>query len=125
MFEGWYENGKFLDNLSDDYTFTVFTNRSLEAKFIPNDMAITDVEILGTLEIDNVLVFSAKAEGGYQPYKWEYSIYKGDTLCYSIDNSTFDYFEWTPSEKGEYTVVTTVTDATGYTVTYSEQFSIS
>jgi len=122
MFEGWYENGKCLDNLSDEYTFT---NRSLEAKFIPNDMAITDVEILGTLEIDNVLVFSAKAEGGYQPYKWEYSIYKGDTLCYSIDNSTFDYFEWTPSEKGEYTVVTTVTDATGYTVTYSEQFSIS
>lgn len=125
IFEGWYENNKRLDNLSDEYTFTAFTNRSIEARFIPNDMTITDVEILGTLETENVLVFSAKAEGGYQPYEWEYNIYKGEDLCYSVESSTLDYFEWTPTDTGEYTVVTSVTDETGYTVTYSKQFSIT
>ncbi len=125
IFDGWYENSKRLDNLSDEYTFTAFRNRSIEARFIPNDMTITDVEILGTLETDNVLVFSAKAEGGYQPYEWEYKIYKGEDLCYSVDSSTLDYFEWTPTEIGNYTIVTYVTDETGYTVTYSEEFSIT
>lgn len=125
IFEGWYENGKRLDNLSDEYTFTVFTNRSIEARFIPNDLIIADVEIIGTLETENVLVFSAEAEGGYQPYEWEFFVYKEEDVCYFVDGSILGYFEWTPTEIGDYTVVTYVTDETGYTVTYSKQFSIT
>ena len=72
MFEGWYENGRCLDNISDDYTFTAFTNRTIEAKFVPNDLTISNIEVIGDMEPETALVFSAKAEGGYQPYVWEY-----------------------------------------------------
>lgn len=66
----------------------------------------------------------AKAEGGYQPYVWEYTIYNGDTPCYTLSDSTFDYLEWSPTEAGDYTIVVWVTDKTGFKATYSKQFSI-
>ena len=72
MFEGWYENGRCLDNISDEYTFTAFANRTIEAKFVPNDLTISNIEVIGDMEPETALVFSAKAEGGYQPYVWEY-----------------------------------------------------
>ena len=124
MFEGWYENGRCLDNISDDYTFTSFTNRTIEAKFVPNDLTISNIEVIGDMEPETALVFSAKAEGGYQPYVWEYAIYKGDTLYYTLSGSTFDYLEWSPTETGNYTIVVCVTDKTGFKATYSKQFSI-
>lgn len=124
MFEGWYENGRCLDNISDEYTFTAFTNRTIEAKFVPNDLTISNVEVIGDMEPETELVFSVKAEGGYQPYVWEYTIYKGDTLYYTLSDSTFDYLEWSPTETGNYTIVVCVTDKTGFRATYSEQFSI-
>ena len=124
MFEGWYENGRCLDNISDDYTFTAFTNRTIEAKFVPNDLTISNIEVIGDMEPETELVFSAKAEGGYQPYVWEYTIYKGDTLYYNLSDSTFDYLEWSPTEAGDYTIVVWVTDKTGFKATYSKQFSI-
>ena len=61
---------------------------------------------------------------GYQPYVWEYAIYKGDTLYYNLSDSTFDYLEWSPTEAGDYTIVVWVTDKTGFKATYSKQFSI-
>ena len=124
MFEGWYENGRCLDNISDDYTFTAFTNRTIEAKFVPNDLTISNIEVIGDMEPETALVFSAKAEGGYQPYVWEYTIYKGDTLYYTLSGSTFDYLEWSPTETGNYTIVVCVIDKTGFKATYSKQFSI-
>lgn len=124
MFEGWYENGRCLDNISDDYTFTAFTNRTIEAKFVPNDLTISNIEVIGDMEPETALVFSAKAEGGYQPYVWEYTIYNGDTPCYTLSDSTFDYLEWSPTETGNYTIVVCVTDKTGFKATYSKQFSI-
>lgn len=125
IFEGWYENGKRLDNLSNEYTFTVFTNRSIEARFIPNNLMIADIEIIGILETENVLVFSTEAEGGCQPYEWVFFVYKEEDACYSVDGSILNYFEWTPTETGDYIVVAYVADETGYTVTYSKQFSIT
>ena len=122
MFEGWYENGRCLDNISDDYTFTAFTNRTIEAKFVPNDLTISNIEVIGDMEPETALVFSAKAEGGYQPYVWEYTIYNGDTPCYTLSDSTFDYLEWSPTETGNYTIVVCVTDKTGFKATYSKQF---
>ncbi len=44
----------------------------------------SNVEVIGDMEPETALVFSAKAEGGYQPYVWEYAIYKGDnSILYS------------------------------------------
>lgn len=33
----------------------------------------SNVEVIGDMEPETALVFSAKAEGGYQPYVWEYT----------------------------------------------------
>ena len=57
MFEGWYENGRCLDNISDEYTFTAFANRTIEAKFVPNDLTISNVEVIGDKEPEETLIF--------------------------------------------------------------------
>ena len=87
-------------------------------------MTISNVEVIGDKEPEETLIFSAKAEGGCRPYVWEYTIYKGDTLYYTLSGSTFDYLEWSPTETGNYTIVVCVTDKTGFKATYSKQFSI-
>lgn len=125
IFAGWYENGKLLDGISEEYSFTVMSNRTLEAKFIPNNLSITDVEVFGILEPGNALTFTATAEGGYQPYQWEFKIYKGDEICYSNNDTSLDFFEWTPTETGDYKVVVNLTDATGFKASYTEQFTIT
>ena len=84
----------------------------------------TNVEVIGDKEPEETLIFSAKAEGGCRPYVWEYTIYKGDTLYYTLSGSTFDYLEWSPTETGNYTIVVCVIDKTGFKATYSKQFSI-
>lgn len=124
IFAGWYENGKFLDSLTDEYSFTVLSNRTLEAKFIPNDLAIANIEIFGTLQNGNELTFTISTEGGYDPYKWEFKIYKNDELCYS-NNVTVNFFEWLPTEAGAYSLVVNVTDASNFKKSYTKQFIIT
>ena len=124
IFAGWYENNKLLDAITEEYTFTVFANRTLEARFIPNDLAISDIEIFGTLEVGNSIAFTVETDGGYQPYQWEFTIYKGEDVCYS-NNSIVNIFEWVPTEVGDYTIVARVTDDSGFTVLYSKQYSIT
>lgn len=124
IFAGWYEDGKLLDNLIEEYSFEVLSDRTLEARFIPNNLAITDIEIFGALETDNTLTFTISTDGGNQPYQWEVFIYKEDVLCYS-DNITVNFFEWTPSEAGEYSVVVNVTDASSFNASYSKEFVIA
>lgn len=116
IFAGWYENGKLLDGLSEEYSFTVLSNRTLEAKFIPNNLSITDIEIFGTLQPGNTLTFTATEEGGNQPYQWEFYIYKGDEICYTEDDTSLDFFEWTPDTSGNYKVILSVTDVSGFKV---------
>lgn len=51
IFAGWYENGKPINVLSAEYSFIVPSNRALEAKFIPNNLLITDIELFGNLQL--------------------------------------------------------------------------
>lgn len=125
LFAGWYENGKLLDSLSEEYTFTVKSNRSLEARFIPNNLSIIDVELFGTLQAGNSITFTSTAIGGGQPYQWEFYIYKGEEICYTVDNASVNFFEWIPSQSGNYKIVANVTDATGFKVSYTKSFSIA
>ena len=126
IFAGWYENGKLLDGLTDEYTFTVLSNRTIEARFIPNNLTITNIEIFGTPQPNDVLTFTATAEGGNQPYQWEFYIYKDNNdVCYSDSETSLDFFEWTPSEAGTYRVVANVTDASGFKATYTKEFTIT
>ena len=121
---GWYENGKLLDNLTEKYSFIVLSNRALEAKFIPNNLLITDIELFGNLQLGETLTFTASTEGGNQPYQWEFCIYKEDQICYSNNNTSINFCEWLPTETGSYTVVVNVTDASNFSVSYSKQFIV-
>lgn len=107
-----------------EYSFTVLSNRTLEAKFISNNLAITDIEIFGSLQTDNELTFTINTEGGNKPYQWEINIYKNNELCY-FNNTTVNFFEWTPAEVGNYSVVINVTDASNFKISYSKEFIIT
>jgi hypothetical protein len=124
IFAGWYENGKRLDAITEEYEFTVFSNRTLEARFIPNDLRINDIEVFGTLAENDNIAFTVETEGGYLPYQWEFTICKGEETFYST-NSIVNTFEWAATEAGEYTVTARVTDNSGFVVTYAKQFSIT
>lgn len=124
IFAGWYENGKLLDAVGAEYSFSVFSNRTLEAKFIPNNLAITNVEIFGPLNINEEMTFTTWAEGGEQPYLWEFSVYKDEEIYYH-EECIANVFEWTPMETGVYKVIVRVTDSTGYSASYSKEFSIN
>lgn len=125
IFAGWYENGKLLDGLTEQYTFTVLSSRTLEAKFMPNDLTVTDVEIFGTLASGNTLTFTATAEGGNAPYQYEFYIYKGDELCYSDNQTLSNFCAWIPESTGNYEVVVQIFDSTGFSVTYTKEFTIT
>lgn len=125
IFAGWYENGQLLDNISATYSFTVLSNRALEAKFIPNNLSITNIEIFGTLEPNNTLTFTATAKGGEQPYLWEFEIYKDNELCYSNNDKAIDFCDWIPNASGEYKLIVNVTDVTGFKATYTKQFTVT
>lgn len=124
IFAGWYENGKLLDAITEEYTFDVLENRSLEAHFIPNNLAITDIEIFGDLQTNNTITFTIQASGGYVPYQWDYYIYKDDEICYSSESSTINFIEWNPTSAGDYTIKVRVTDESGFNVLSTKQFSI-
>lgn len=123
IFAGWYENDKLLDSLSEEYSFTVLSNRSLEARFIPNNLSITDIEVFGDLQSRSTLTFTATAEGGNQPYQWEFYVYREDEICYS-ENTILNFFEWTPIETGSYLVVANITDISGFETSYTKQFVV-
>lgn len=125
VFAGWYENGKLLDAVTEEYTFDVLENRSLQARFIPNDLAITDIEIFGDLQVNGTITFTAKTSGGYTPYQWDYYIYKNNEICYSNENSTLNFIEWSPTSAGTYTIKVRVTDESGFNVLSTKQFSIT
>lgn len=124
IFAGWYENGQLLDNLAAEYSFDVLSNRTLEAVFILNNLTVTNTEIFGALETTNELIFTINTTGGNQPYQWEVFIYRNDVLCYS-DNIIVNFFEWTPTEVGDYSVVINVTDASNFVTSYTKQFTIT
>lgn len=123
IFAGWYENDKLLDSLSEEYSFTVLSNRTLEARFIPNNLSIVDIEIYGDIQTGNALTFTATSVGGNQPFQWEFNIYMEEELCYS-NSTVLNFFEWTPTESGTYLVVANITDESGFEVSYTKQFVV-
>lgn len=125
IFDGWYEDGQKLYSSPHDYEFEINADRILEARFIPNNLTITDIEIFGTLGIGDAITFTTTAEGGNDPYQWEFYIYKDGEICYSNSESTINFFEWTPETTGDYNLVVNVIDATGFKVTHSTEFSVT
>ena len=124
IFDGWYENGKSVDTLSSEYTFNVQNNRLLEARFKPNNLQITNLEIFGDLSVGQEITFTATATGGNQPYQWSFNIYHNNKLCYQGNSSYINFTEWSPQESGDYIIEITVTDEEDFSTTYEKHFSV-
>ena len=125
VFDGWYENGKKLYSSPDEYEFGINADRILEARFIPNNLTITDAEIFGTLEIGETITFTARAEGGDGPYQWDFYIYKNGEIYYSSNEAITNFIEWTPENVGDYRLVVNAIDKTSFKATYLAEFSIT
>ncbi len=125
IFDGWYENGKSVDTLSSEYTFNIQNNRLLEARFKPNNLQITNLEIFGNLSVGQEITFTATAFGGNQPYQWSFNIYHENELCYQGNSSYINFIEWSPQESGDYIIEITVTDEEDFSTTYEKHFSVN
>ena len=55
---------------------------------------------------------------------WEFSVYKDEELYYN-EECIANVFEWTPMGTGVYKMIVRVTDSTGYSTSYSKDFSIN
>lgn len=124
IFDGWYENGKKLDELPQDCNIEMLSHRNIEGRFKANDLSILDIEIFGTLQINNPISITPSVVGGDQPYQWEFFIYKDNELCYT-ENTTIPFFEWTANTAGSYNVVVRVSDITGFEVSLTHQFTVT
>ena len=125
IFDGWYENNKLIHAVGNKYTISVDRNRNIEARFRPNDLQITYIEVFGMLEVGENISFTATASGGVQPWEWDFYVKLGEQQIYSNETSMVNFFEWTPSVAGTYTILAYVTDATGVRVSNSTQVVIS
>lgn len=125
IFDGWYEDGHCLYEISEEYTVTVDSNRTLEARFKKNDLQITQLETFGSATVGETITFTATATGGVQPWQWEFYIKKDDTIIYSDATATVNFFEWTPEESGNYSILVYVTDATGRKVSHTISITIT
>lgn len=76
------------------------------------------------LNINEEMTFTTWAEGGEQPYLWEFSVYKDEEIYYH-EEYIANVFEWIPMETGVYKAIVRVTDSTGYSTSYSKDFSIN
>ena len=125
MLESWYENDKSIYSSSPNYQMEINSAHTFEAKFIPNNLAITDIEVFGTLKNGEVITFTTAVEGGIDPYQWEFYIYKGEDICYSNGKVNINFFEWSPETSGNYKIIVNVTDASGFKATYSKDFVVT
>ena len=125
MFDGWYEDGKMLYATSSTYTFTATSNRTLVAKFKPNDLTISDIEVFGSCNVNEKLTITAFSSGGAQPLNWSFEIKdKNGTVCYTNTNSLNNFFEWTTETDQKYTVTVRCVDDSGYEDSYSKEFTV-
>lgn len=125
IFDGWYENGQILNGVSQCYVMTVDANRTIEARFKPNDLKISDVKISGSLQNGESLTFTALAQGGASSkYTWAFYIYGNGQIYCSNSDPDIGVFSYTPLSAGTYTVMAYVTDETGFKVSCAKQFTV-
>jgi peptidoglycan hydrolase-like protein with peptidoglycan-binding domain len=124
VFDVWTENGQILHNVPSVYEFNVNSNRTLTATFKPNNLAITNIEVFNSIEGRTPTVFTATASGGVHPLQWSFSVYTGEAVHYSVNDSAFNFFEWTPSALGNYYVKAHCTDATGQSTEHIITFNV-
>lgn len=125
IFDGWYENGQILNGVSQCYVMTIDSNRTLEARFKPNDLKISDVKISGSFQKGESLTFTAVTQGGVSSkYTWAFYIYGNGQMYYRNPSCDLDSFSYTPLSAGTYTVMAYVTDETGFKVSCAKQFTV-
>lgn len=86
-----------LDNLlygaTELHTVKVNSNRLFKARFEPNDLLITNIDIYSSFVAGEELCLTALTEGGASGKKqWEIYIYDGDIEYYIDDDSMLDFF---------------------------------
>ncbi len=124
VFVGWYENDKLIEGLPQACNLTINHNRNLEARFSSTDLSVSIVSISGSLMTGKSVTFTAQADGGSMPYKWSYTVYKDGVACNSKSDTAENTYKFTPSSEGMYTIMVTVTDGTGYTVSHRQKFYV-
>lgn len=124
LFEGWYENDELLVGVPEEIELSVNSNRTLEARFIPSDLMIYAVSVDGTRRTGNTLKFYVQTDGETQPYLWSFYVYENDTIRYSVEDSVTNSFTYRPQHAGNYKVVVSVSNETGYETTYEQELKI-
>ncbi len=125
IFDGWYENGQKLEGVSQYYVLTVDSNRTLEAKFKPNDLGISDIEVSGSFQKGETLDIAVLTQGGIPSnYTWSLYICSGGQLYYSNPQSDKNTFSFTPVSAGTYMIMAYVTDGTGVKASSALQFTV-
>lgn len=123
IFDGWYEKGRLLHGVPQETQVVIEGNRTLVAKFKPNDLQIVELEVFGSPAVNETLTFTGTAEGGVQPLMWQFEIYNESNNEMPIfeNTSSINFFEWCPTEEGVFIIAVTVTDASGFEATYTTQ----
>jgi hypothetical protein len=114
-----------LFTLPQTFDFEITSNRALSATFRPNDLEISEAEIYGTHDAGELLNFIAFASGGIHPLEWSFEISSGGTTLFYDESSTLNFFEWTPTQGGVYSLRVICTDYTGKSVDCITPFAIN
>lgn len=124
LFEGWYENGELLVGVPEEIELSVNSNRTLEARFVPSDLEIYAVSVDGIRRTGNTLKFDVQTDGETQPYLWSFYVYENDIVRYSVEDSVTNSFTYRPQYAGNYKVVVSVSNQTGYETIYEQDLEI-
>ncbi len=124
LFEGWYENGELLAGVPAEIDLSVNSNRTLEARFTQLDLEIYAVSVDGIRKTGNTLKFNVQTVGKTQPYLWSFYIYKNDIICFSVEDSDTNSFTYRPLSEGDYRIVVSVSNESGYETTYEQNLKI-
>lgn len=124
LFEGWYENGELLAGVPAEIDLSVNSNRTLEARFTQLDLEIYAVSVDGIRKTGNTLKFNVQTAGKTQPYLWSFYIYKNDIICFSVEDSDTNSFTYRPISEGDYRIVVSVSNESGYETTYEQDLKI-
>lgn len=113
MFDGWYEDGQRLYGLNATCELQVIASRTLEARFKPNNLNITNIEPYGVF--GSSMTFTAFTTGGIGTLTYHFYVYQNGSQIYTTSSSTDNFFTRTLSPSQTYSITVEVIDSTGYT----------